>query len=78
MTRNICFELGGNNIQCNDYVLGYIATPQTAPLLEKQNKKNDSQYLFDKFIISKIPAKLNAIFFVSDTSNFFNGNSLCW
>ena len=36
LTRNICSEYGGANIQCNGIGPGYIATPQTAPLREKQ------------------------------------------
>ena len=32
LTRNICSEYGGANIQCNGIGPGYIATPQTAPL----------------------------------------------
>ena len=31
LTRNICSEYGGANIQCNGIGPGYIATPQTAP-----------------------------------------------
>lgn len=34
LTRNICAEFGGANIQCNGIGPGYIATPQTAPLRE--------------------------------------------
>ena len=33
LTRNICSEYGEYNIQCNGIGPGYIATPQTAPLL---------------------------------------------
>ena len=36
LTKNICSEFGGHNIQCNGLGPGYIATPQTAPLREKQ------------------------------------------
>ena len=36
LTRNICSEYGGYNIQCNAIGPGYIATPQTAPLRERQ------------------------------------------
>ena len=35
LTRNICSEYGGYNIQCNGIGPGYIATPQTAPLRER-------------------------------------------
>ncbi|MGH0054079.1 MAG: gluconate 5-dehydrogenase, partial [Sphaerochaetaceae bacterium] len=36
LTRNICSEYGKYNIQCNGIGPGYIATPQTAPLRERQ------------------------------------------
>ena len=36
LTRNICSEYGEHNIQCNGIDPGYIATPQTAPLRERQ------------------------------------------
>ncbi|MCB5253226.1 MAG: gluconate 5-dehydrogenase, partial [Candidatus Cloacimonetes bacterium] len=36
LTKNICSEYGAHNIQCNGIGPGYIATPQTAPLREKQ------------------------------------------
>ena len=36
LTRNICSEYGEYNIQCNGIGPGYIATPQTAPLRERQ------------------------------------------
>ena len=36
LTRNICSEFGEHNIQCNGIGPGYIATPQTAPLRERQ------------------------------------------
>ena len=36
LTRNICSEYGEYNIQCNAIGPGYIATPQTAPLRERQ------------------------------------------
>ena len=36
LTRNIASEYGEYNIQCNGIGPGYIATPQTAPLREKQ------------------------------------------
>ena len=71
------------NIQCNGLGPGYIATPQTAPLREKQ--KDGSQHPFDKFIISKTPARKwgdpdeligSAIFLASDASNFVNGQIL--
>ena len=36
LTRNIASEYGQYNIQCNGIGPGYIATPQTAPLRERQ------------------------------------------
>lgn len=54
LTRNICSEYGGANIQCNGIGPGYIATPQTAPLREIQ--PDGSRHPFDQFIISKTPA----------------------
>ena len=36
LTRNIASEYGEFNIQCNGIGPGYIATPQTAPLRERQ------------------------------------------
>ena len=83
LTRNICSEFGGENIQCNGLGPGYIATPQTAPLREKQ--KDGSRHPFDKFIISKTPARRwgdaddligSAVFLASDASNFVNGQIL--
>ena len=83
LTKNICSEFGGHNIQCNGLGPGYIATSQTAPLREKQ--KDGSQHPFDKFIVSKTPARKwgdpddligSAIFLASDASNFVNGQIL--
>ena len=54
LTRNICSEYGEHNIQCNGIGPGYIATPQTAPLREKQ--ADGSRHPFDQFIVSKTPA----------------------
>ena len=54
LTRNICSEYGEHNIQCNGIGPGYIETPQTAPLREKQ--ADGSRHPFDQFIISKTPA----------------------
>ncbi|MCZ2743066.1 SDR family NAD(P)-dependent oxidoreductase, partial [Lacticaseibacillus rhamnosus] len=36
LTKNIASEFGEANIQCNGIGPGYIATPQTAPLRERQ------------------------------------------
>ena len=83
LTRNICSEFGGHNIQCNGIGPGYIATPQTAPLREKQ--PDGSRHPFDQFIISKTPAARwgttedlqgPAVFLASDASNFVNGHIL--
>ena len=54
LTRNIASEYGEYNIQCNGIGPGYIATPQTAPLREKQ--PDGSRHPFDQFIVSKTPA----------------------
>ena len=83
LTRNICSEYGGHNIQCNGIGPGYIATPQTAPLREKQ--PDGSRHPFDQFIIAKTPAARwgtpedlqgPAVFLASDASNFVNGHVL--
>ncbi|MDR1524443.1 MAG: gluconate 5-dehydrogenase, partial [Tannerella sp.] len=83
LTRNIASEYGEYNIQCNGIGPGYIATPQTAPLREKQ--ADGSRHPFDSFIIAKTPAarwgttddlKGPAVFLASDASNFVNGHVL--
>ena len=83
LTRNICSEFGGANIQCNGIGPGYIATSQTAPLRERQS--DGSRHPFDNFIISKTPAGRwgttddligPAVFLASDASNFVNGHIL--
>ncbi len=83
LTRNICSEYGEYNIQCNGIGPGYIATPQTAPLREKQ--PDGSRHPFDSFIISKTPAGRwleadelagPAVFLASDASNAVNGHIL--
>ena len=83
LTRNICSEFGGANIQCNGIGPGYIATQQTAPLRER--KADGSRHPFDQFIISKTPAGRwgttddlvgPAVFLASDASNFVNGHVL--
>lgn len=83
LTRNICSEYGEYNIQCNGIGPGYIATPQTAPLREKQ--ADGSRHPFDSFIIAKTPAARwgepedlvgPAVFLASDASNFVNGHVL--
>ena len=83
LTRNICSEYGEYNIQCNGIGPGYIETPQTAPLRERQ--PDGSRHPFDQFIISKTPAARwgrtedlqgPAVFLASDASNFVNGHVL--
>ena len=83
LTRNICSEYGEANIQCNGIGPGYIATPQTAPLRERQ--PDGSRHPFDQFIIAKTPAARwgtpedlqgPAVFLASDASNFVNGHIL--
>ncbi|WP_443867601.1 gluconate 5-dehydrogenase [Megasphaera sp.] len=83
LTRNICAEFGGANIQCNGIGPGYIATPQTAPLREKQ--PDGSRHPFDQFIVSKTPAgrwgttedlEGPAVFLASHASDFVNGHIL--
>ncbi|MBQ2956867.1 MAG: gluconate 5-dehydrogenase [Clostridia bacterium] len=83
LTRNICSEYGEANIQCNGIGPGYIETPQTAPLRERQ--ADGSRHPFDQFIISKTPAGRwgttddlvgPAVFLASDASDFVNGHIL--
>jgi len=83
LTRNICSEFGDRNIQCNGIGPGYIATPQTAPLRERQ--PDGSRHPFDQFIVSKTPAgrwgtpddlKGPALFLASEASDFVNGQVL--
>lgn len=83
LTRNICSEYGDANIQCNAIGPGYIATPQTAPLRERQ--PDGSRHPFDQFIIAKTPAARwgttadlqgPAVFLASSASDFVNGQVL--
>ena len=83
LTKNIASEYGSFNIQCNAIGPGYIETPQTAPLRERQ--PDGSRHPFDSFIISKTPAerwggtedlKGPAIFLASKASDFVNGHIL--
>ena len=83
LTRNICSEFGEHNIQCNGIGPGYIATPQTAPLRERQ--ADGSRHPFDQFIVAKTPAARwgtpedlmgPAVFLASDASDFVNGHIL--
>ncbi|MBQ6222438.1 MAG: gluconate 5-dehydrogenase [Solobacterium sp.] len=83
LTKNICSEYGEYNIQCNGIGPGYIATPQTAPLRERQ--PDGSRHPFDQFIVAKTPAARwgtpedlqgPAVFLASDASDFVNGQIL--
>ena len=83
LTRNIASEYGKYNIQCNGIGPGYIATPQTAPLRERQ--ADGSRHPFDAFIVAKTPAerwgtpedlKGPAVFLASPASDFVNGHIL--
>ena len=83
LTRNICSEYGGYNIQCNAIGPGYIATPQTAPLRERQ--PDGSRHPFDSFICAKTPAGRwlepdelagPAVFLASKASDAINGHIL--
>lgn len=83
LTKNIASEYGGYHIQCNGIGPGYIATPQTAPLREKQ--PDGSPHPFDRFIVSKTPAARwgtpedltgPALFLASEASDFVNGQIL--
>ena len=83
LTRNIASEYGEYNIQCNGIGPGYIATPQTAPLRERQ--PDGSRHPFDAFIVAKTPAarwgttddlKGPAVFLASEASDFVNGHVL--
>ena len=83
LTRNICSEYGQYNIQCNGLGPGYIETPQTAPLRERQ--PDGSRHPFDQFICAKTPAERwgtpedlmgPALFLASDASDFVNGQVL--
>ena len=83
LTKNICSEYGQYNIQCNGIGPGYIETPQTAPLRERQ--PDGSRHPFDQFICGRTPAgrwlkpdELSgpAVFLASDASNAVNGHIL--
>ena len=83
LTRNICSEYGEQNIQCNGIGPGYIETPQTAPLRERQ--ADGSRHPFDAFIVAKTPAERwgtpddlmgPAVFLASPASDFVNGHIL--
>ena len=83
LTKNIASEYGEFNIQCNGIGPGYIETPQTAPLRERN--ADGSRHPFDQFIIAKTPAarwgttddlKGPALFLASAASDFVNGHIL--
>lgn len=83
LTRNIASEYGAYNIQCNGIGPGYIATPQTAPLRERQ--PDGSRHPFDSFIVAKTPAERwgnpedlmgPVVFLASNASDFVNGHVL--
>ena len=83
LTRNICSEYGQYNIQCNGIGPGYIETPQTAPLRERQ--PDGSRHPFDQFICAKTPANRwlkpeelagPAVFLASEASDAVNGHIL--
>ena len=83
LTRNICSEFGQYNIQCNGIGPGYIETPQTAPLREKQ--ADGSDHPFHTFLMGRTPVQRwgkpvdlagPAVFLASDASNFVNGQIL--
>jgi gluconate 5-dehydrogenase len=83
LTKNICSEYGQYNIQCNGIGPGYIATPQTAPLRERQ--ADGSRHPFDQFIVAKTPMARwgnpedlegPALFLASHASDFVNGHIL--
>ena len=83
LTKNMASEFGKYNIQCNGIGPGYIATPQTAPLREKQ--ADGSRHPFDSFIVAKTPAERwgnpedlmgPTVFLASKASDFVNGHIL--
>ncbi len=83
LTKNIAAEFGQYNIQCNGMGPGYIATPQTAPLRERQ--PDGSRHPFDQFIRSRTPAGRwgeaedmvgPCVFLASHASDFVNGQIL--
>ncbi len=83
LTKNMASEYGKYNIQCNGIGPGYIATPQTAPLREKQ--ADGSRHPFDSFIVAKTPAERwgnpedlmgPTVFLASKASDFVNGHIL--
>jgi len=83
LTKNIAAEYGQYNIQCNGIGPGYIATPQTAPLRERD--EHGKPHPFDAFIIGRTPQARwgesvdlagPAVFLASNASDFVNGHIL--
>lgn len=83
LTRNICAEYGGANIQCNGLGPGYIATDLTAHL--RGTQPDGTPHPFDQFIKERTPAGRwgapkdlvgPAVFLASDASDFVNGQVL--
>ena len=80
LTRNICSEYGGYNIQCNGIGPGYFKTE-----LNEKLYTDGSMHPFDSFIRAKTPANRwgetddligPAVFLASEASNFVNGHIL--
>ena len=83
LTRNICSGTASTTSSATASARAYIATPQTAPLRERQ--ADGSRHPFDSFIVAKTPAARwgtpedlmgPAVFLASDASNFVNGHVL--
>ena len=83
LTKNIASEFGQYNIQCNGIGPGYIETPQTAPLREKQ--ADGSPHPFHTYLMGRTPAERwgkpedlagPAVFLASEASDFVNGQIL--
>ncbi len=83
LTRNICAEYGGCNIQCNAIGPGYIATEQTAPL--RTPGADGTPHPFDRYLRDRTPAGRwgtpedlvgPVVFLASKASDFVNGQVL--
>jgi len=83
LTKNIASEFGRYNIQCNGLGPGYIETPQTDPL--RQRQPDGSRHPFDAFIVARTPTERwgtvkdlegPAVFLASSASDFVNGHIL--
>ena len=84
LTRNICSEYGKYNIQCNGIGPGYIETPQTAPLRERQPDVQDTHSIHLS-VKQRLPAERwlkpeelagPAVFLASEASDAVNGHIL--